>query len=333
MPGVWPSRSGVYGREAIRHDRRAMLIVTNGTSAVHALERAGIPGAKLPWDDVLHDGPIPGGLSPEALATVRARHIADCGWGTFEAVHQHFSSRDARLAQSAGDDEVLLWFEHDLYDQLQLIQVLERYGPPERRPAHLSLVCHARFVSLSSDDQLRADFARRTAVSETQIGLAVHAWTALRAARPEPVLALLSGQLEALPFLGDALERFLEELPGRDGLARSERQILAAVADGAREVREVLAVIGEREPAPYLGDASVALYTQQLARGPAPLLREDDGALTLTEIGLAVLEGREDRIRVNGVHRWWGGTRLEADRVWRWDPDRRALRPPKRPLD
>lgn len=325
MPEASRSRTGAGTAGCER-----VLIVTNGSSAVATLERAEIPGEKLPWNDVLHGGPVPAGLDLDALTTVRARYIADCGWGAFDDVLADFRRRDARLGRSPDDDEVVLWFEHDLYDQLHLLQLLDWFGAPARRPARLSLICHARFVSLGSDDQARADFARRTPVTDDQIGLALDAWAAVRAPSPERVLEILNGALGALPFLADALERFLEELPGRDGLGRSERQLLAAVADGADTVGSAFAVAQGREAAAWLGDASFAHYAARLAVGAAPLLRRDGESLALTDIGRAVLDGREDRIRVNGIHRWWGGTRLTSESLWRWDADRRALRPPKR---
>jgi hypothetical protein len=31
----------------------------------------------------------------------------------------------------------------------------------------------------------------------------------------------------------------------------------------------------------------------------------------------------------NSVYRWWGGTELTSDRLWRWDPANRALITPR----
>jgi len=310
-----------------------MLIVTNGSAAVDAMNRAGIPGEKLPWDDVLHDGPLPEGLDLDALSTVRARFIADRGWGSFDDTLADFRRRDARLRQAHEDEEVVLWFEHDLYDQLQLVQVLDWFGAPLRRPTRLSLICHARFVSLCSDEELRRDLEGRGPVTDEQLGLAADAWAAVRAPTPESVIDLINTDTEALPFLRGALLRFLEELPARDGLARSERQLLGAVADGATTVGEAFRRAQEFETATYLGDASFERYAARLMRGPVPLLRADSEALALTEAGRAVLEEREDRIRINGIHRWWGGVRLTSESLWRWDAERQALRPPKRRVE
>ena len=41
--------------------------------------------------------------------------------------------------------------------------------------------------------------------------------------------------------------------------------------------------------------------------------------LALTVLGEAVLAQTADFRRHNRVHRWWGGTKLTSDRMWRWD--------------
>jgi hypothetical protein len=42
--------------------------------------------------------------------------------------------------------------------------------------------------------------------------------------------------------------------------------------------------------------------------------------LSLTEFGKAIVAHKEDFSRHNPIHRWWGGTELTNDRLWRWDP-------------
>ncbi len=49
--------------------------------------------------------------------------------------------------------------------------------------------------------------------------------------------------------------------------------------------------------------------------------------LALTELGRAIMAGEEDFSRHNPIHRWWGGTELTNERLWRWDRrSRLALR-------
>src|SRR5512146_792572 len=104
-----------------------MLHVTNGDAAAEAIAGTGLAGDLLVWRDVLHEGPVPAGASPTELREIRAGFLARCGWTERGTALADFAARDARLAAAfAAGEEVALWFEEDLFDQLQLIQVLDR---------------------------------------------------------------------------------------------------------------------------------------------------------------------------------------------------------------
>jgi hypothetical protein len=82
----------------------------------------------LPWRDVLHDGPVRPDADRYAFAEARVAFLADRKWGTPAALRAAFAERDARLEACTTSDLVVLWFEPDLYDQLQLMQVLARFS-------------------------------------------------------------------------------------------------------------------------------------------------------------------------------------------------------------
>jgi hypothetical protein len=59
------------------------------------------------------------------LLRLRAGFLAAAGWGSRRAILGSLERRDSQLARAFHDGvEVVLWFEHDLYDQLQLLDVL-----------------------------------------------------------------------------------------------------------------------------------------------------------------------------------------------------------------
>src|SRR5947209_11115587 len=101
-----------------------MLHITNGESAGQLIQETGITGTLLTWDDVLHEGPTPADLSLGQMSEVRARFIANYYTLPFEEVMADFVRRDTALTHFHLHEEVVLWFEHDLYDQLQLLQLL-----------------------------------------------------------------------------------------------------------------------------------------------------------------------------------------------------------------
>src|SRR6266581_4963758 len=109
-----------------------MLHITNGDSVGGTLRETGLPGDILTWRDILHEGPTPAGLSLEQMSQLRAQFLAGRALGPYEEVLADFRSRDTTLAQFAAHQEVILWFEHDLYDQLQLIQLLDWFSRQDR---------------------------------------------------------------------------------------------------------------------------------------------------------------------------------------------------------
>src|SRR6185436_7181591 len=93
----------------------AMLHLTNGESAGKSLRRSGVPGSVISWQAVLHEGPVPAGLTLEAMSDVRARFLSHSDPGSFPAVSASFAARDGALRSA---HHMVLWFEHELSGQL-----------------------------------------------------------------------------------------------------------------------------------------------------------------------------------------------------------------------
>ena len=313
-----------------------MLHVTNGDSAGRKLA-AVEPGTILPWRDVLHEGPVPAGLAPAALNAARARFLTEAGWATYAEAFAYFQARDAAVTNAAGGEEIVLWFEHDLYDQLQLAQILAMLDAAPRLP-RVSLICIDAFPGVTpfhglgqlQPRDLAALFPTRVPVTGAMRAVGAAAWAAFRAPDPTALDTLLSGDTTALPLLGPAFRRWREEFPATgDGLGRTDRAILRAVAAGAGRPAEIFAAVQAQEPAPYLGDTACRRYIAGLARGPGALLipapSPGGGPFTETRFepsaaGRAVLAGAADAVALRGLDRWLGGAHLEAPaRIWRWD--------------
>jgi hypothetical protein len=198
-----------------------LLHITNGDCAVAVISQV-VQGTILPWRDVLHEGPVRAGLSLEELSAERARFIAAAGWSAFAEAKQSFEQRDATFRRAGEHDEIVLWFEHDLYDQLQLIQVLD--GLAELRGPPISLVCEAEYLGTMEPARAAELFSLRSPLTRRHFQEAQAAWAAFRS--PDPT-RIDPNRSKALQFLGAALRRHLEEFPWTtDGLSRSERQIL-----------------------------------------------------------------------------------------------------------
>ncbi len=264
-----------------------MLHVTNGDAAARQIRAAGLGGTALPWRDVLHEGPVPADLEPEQLREVRSRFLAAQGWGQLKDLRRQLARRDAALEHCHEQGEVILWFEHDLYDQLQLLQILDRLASCATVPERVWLITlddHPtveRFTGLGQLEprHLAELFPDRRRVEQRHLELAVAAWRAFRSPDPTGIEALLATDLSALPFLAAALRRHLEQFPSpRNGLGRSESLALAGVAAGHQIAKELFAAQTAEEPDPFLGDLVFWSYLKRLAAGDRPLLSIDTPA-------------------------------------------------------
>jgi hypothetical protein len=73
------------------------------------------------------------------------------------------------LAESLGQDEIVFWFEHDLYDQLQLIPILDWYAQQDMGRTKLTLICAAEYLGPSTVERLRERYPERQPVSGAQL--------------------------------------------------------------------------------------------------------------------------------------------------------------------
>jgi hypothetical protein len=294
------ARSQLLGRPDELH-------VTNGDSTVAELSRTGLAGRILPWRDALHEGPVLPGSDAERRAA-RARYL-----GVDAAV---FEARDRKLDGHAG--EFVLWFEADLYDQLQIVEILARLAARDVDPERITLISVgevpgiARFGGLGElyADQLRVIAAQAAAaLTPEALALATRAWDALRAPDPSGIAALIDARSPELRFAGEAFGRLAREYPSaRDGLSLTERRLLAALPATAIEA---FLRGSAKEARPFLGDT---FAFAALARLEAGGLIAPGDRLARTELGERVLAGAAQHV----TDRWVGGVRMR-ETPWRWD--------------
>jgi hypothetical protein len=216
-----------------------MLIVTNGDSTAERIEGAGLADEVLSWRDVLHEGPAPAGLSDAELREVRVGFLAGRGWASEGETSEEFARRDAILAAFGEHEEVVLFFEHDLYDQLQLVQILDRFSGRDLGGTRLSLAVTNEYLGNLGIERLRSTFQGRWEATAEELEISSRAWEAFRSPDPTRISTLLDENISALPFLGPALLRHIEQFPSTEnGLSRSERQVLEEIPGGGEVLRD-----------------------------------------------------------------------------------------------
>ncbi len=264
-----------------------MLHILNGDSTRLILEQTDVPGQIAVWTDVLHEGPVPYDEDVDAWIRLRARYLASNGWSSEPAILSSYRTAQSAFDSWSDHDEIVLWFEHDLYDQLLLIRHLAWWRRANRGATRLSLICIGEYPGMEdfaglgqlSPAQLAGLLDGRIPVSDEQFDQAGAAWKAFTSKQPLAVQALIDQKRQPLPYLAGALQRILEEYPATgNGLPRTERQILEALEPAPLRVVTLFRANQTKEERVFMGDSTFWLHVLGLADGDNPLIAIEAGA-------------------------------------------------------
>ncbi len=302
--------------------------------------------ATIPFSFRFVWGPLP---SPDELAAYlgprseeqkRGRHWSDfVDWSLGRVAPG--ASKHSGLIEFCGHYETIeLWFDPDPGDQLQLIWLLDHFrSDPEIAPKLILRLVDRDLEELSRE--WFSEFEMPAAdVTEAEFETACMTWFGYREPTPEACFGLLKEDLGALPMLKPALRDLLAELPSAStGLGATEMRMLELIARGYEQTSAFFQFSDIRQTRIF-SEWEHGYLLDGLAFGPRPAVagldeelptvaRENLGArhplylrsrLSLTKFGEAVVAHKEDFSRHNPIDRWWGGTHLTNDRLWRYDP-------------
>lgn len=307
------------GEAAVQHWRC-------GNDIENSLRVAGFTGVFHMFDDPMVMGPVPA-LPDDQYWQIRAAFGQQAFGLSAADMQRRQAVQRTALAQLNDDSELVLWCEADAYDQLFLVRLLASLSGLPRR---LELIEIARvpgierFIGIGqlAPDLLAWLWPQRRALGDDALALARQAWTAYTAPDPSAWSQLAKQSHQALPLLGAALARQLQELPGAiDGLSLTERLTLRILADhGEMAAGKVFGHLMVRhEPLPYLGDMMFHALIRPLIDGPRPLLHEQPGdkwaqrTIGLTALGERVHSGQAHWLDQQPAQRWVGGVQIVAD--------------------
>jgi hypothetical protein len=314
-------------------DERAtprMLHILNGDAVAGTIREAGVPGTLAVWADVLHEGPVSScEVEPERARAIRARFLDAVGYVPYADALRIGAEWDAPIERFAEHDEVVIWVEHDLFDQLLLIRHLAWFAERSLGATRLSLICigdypgfqHFKGLGELAPDQLASLLGTRERVTLRQTEIGRRAWRAFATGDPSVLEHFVDEEdLTALPFLEGALRRHLEELPSVvNGLSRTEQGILAILAGGPTSLGDLARRLQATETQYFVTDTTLRRLLDNFAADPALVTWTEapnfwSSRATITDAGRAMLAGTVDRL-----------AQLGRRALWRWNASTRRV--------
>ena len=317
----------------------ATLHIRCGSDIGPGLQQAGFTGDFLEYADPFCQGPVrnDAGWLKERVTFIAHAYGPGSGMGRAAIAAKLQRAEEGLRSAAARYERVVLWFEHDPYDQLILARCLAEFA--ERKPLRLELVSPARFpggvrfIGLGQlpPEALRLLWTGRKPVTAEALAAGRSVWDALRAPDPRLLTTLARQGTACIPQLGRAVRRHCQELPWtQDGLGLTQRLILGLLAEEARTAGQLFRDLTlAREPLPWMPDLIFHDIVTGMRQVASPVFtgsfRGEDRhwareVLAITPLGRTVLAGDVDWLTLSPPARWVGGVLVPASApCWRWD--------------
>ena len=324
------------------------LILTTDSSGAGWLMRARIADLVIPLDFRFVWGPLP---TPSDLATSLSMRSTQHDTALPHWLensgrrHDEIRRKGLGLIELCQQCEMVeLWVDPVPNAQLVLIWLLDYFRSHGKIASKLSLVQPDVRISGQRPEEVAKWRPPAVKILNDHLEAASMAWQAYRQPAPQHWFNLLGKDFSVLPQLRQSVQELLEELPmDATGLGATEMRMLELISAGNSDPFDVFPglkshdqrrVFGYWEvgslldghcPAPAVSGLDEGPFTDEMHQDARRLDRYKRSKLKLTALGESILAQTEDFSRHNPIHRWWGGTELTNDGLWRWDPANRAL--------
>jgi hypothetical protein len=292
-----------------------VLHLLNGDATL-AVFPSTLPGDRAVWRDIMVEGP------PVDDGPVRAGWLAARLGVSSDEYERGWHEGQALLAR-AGRDELVLWFEQDLFCAVNLWFIVARL-PPTTPLWLIFPPLGDSFAGLgaSTPAELAGLFETRRRLDGDAWSEAGRLWQAYATSDPTG----LAGRRRALVFADEAVRLHLGRFPSvSNGLNEIETATLDALVKGPQRFGDLFRTV-THAPAHRrhgMGDVQYANVLRELR----PLIALEGDAtpysgwrVALTRDGSDVLEGRVDGLAARPLDRWLGGVHVQpGQRSWRWD--------------
>lgn len=338
----WPQLKAHCDRLALRKkqisagtipqlDHDKTLHIRCGSDIKHGLDIAGFVGAFHEFSDPFCQGPVPD-LEGEAFYKLRADFISTAYGLPLQEIQTRQKLSYEKLDNLQSYAKVVLWFEHDSFDQLILAYLLNHISGLSSSPA-IDLICVNNIpgvLGFMGLGQLAPEMLIwvwencRAPLTAEQIDLGKVVWKAVQQENPMALEAIISQGTPEIPPMATALERHLMELPAsNNGLSLTQLLSLEIIADngsikGGKLFNQLMR---EREPLPFLGDLMFWSVLVELAQDKNPLIVYEDmeqpppwpeRQISLTDTGKKILNGDLNYLDITQLERWVGGIKVSS---------------------
>jgi len=247
-----------------------VLNILNGDATLEKFVQSGLPGEVLVWREILSEGPVLAGPETE-LFGLRANWLHQ----EFNAPKDDYKTKVVLEFEKLQDyreyDEVLLWFEFDLCDQINLIFLLNFFHE-NHNSVPLYLISPAEFpgypnfkgIGELKPQELVQLTEQQFLLTGDDLRTGAEAWKAYASGNEMIIRSFLQKGHGQLRHLKPALEAHLERFPDASGLSRIDRELIRIVNSGEKDEWQIFKQFSDSAKIYGMTDLSVQAYLKKL---------------------------------------------------------------------
>ncbi len=277
---------------------KSLLHITNGDSFTERLKTLPFKGDIVTWREMLCEGKTLSSVGSESFWKTRFEFLnknyrISKSWFVEKTLKEYRS-----LCSHKQQDQIVLWFEYDLFCQINMLAVLS-WLKTYRRHAEISLVCSGkednteRLYGLNelSDEQLTEIYERRIILSQDDIEYADYVWQLYCSDNPMRLENLADFDSFQFKYLSEAIKAHLQRFPTiKNGLNAVENTVLGVAREQKpKSKRDLIGKILQNQGFYGFGDSQYERMITTLK----PLFSSFN-PVRLSTKGKAILEKREN---------------------------------------
>ena len=302
------------------------LHILNGDSTHHLFRDSGIAGDVFVWNEILSEGPVVYEVGEEKFWQKRLEFVTEA-FGPGASNYRNLIDSSKVLTELKSYEEIVLWYEYDLFCQVNLMAILSWLHRLEATEnVTISLICvgqepgYDRLVGLGQIPVYRYNelFQERKNLSAPSLRYANRVWSAYCSPDPhELVFAQMPHPV--FNYLHHAISAHFKRFPFKGNqLSEIEYQIIKIIDEKSPDgvdlvVRDLL----QWQQFYGFGDLQYFRYIKFLE----PFI-SFNSPLSLSDEGKSFLSGEKSRSSYKALIYPLGGT--SSDEYW-WDNEKEEL--------
>lgn len=244
----------------------SLLHILNGDFALALWKKCAFAGESLVWKETYLEGPLPDTDNLHVFRSSRAEYLSHFteldGIGAAR-LYQHLKRMDDMILELPENSDVMLWFDSCIFDQTLLMRILFLLNL--RKNASHSIFLYCCPGNCLTMEDFKYGIEQRVRLCAADLETAAKAWFCFQRKDAAGMLQVAENENFArLPQMKKALYRCAEEIPDKEGLTRTQRQILQILSAGCCSFAEIFKGLDNFEEYPFLGDTACQRLLDQL---------------------------------------------------------------------